>query len=62
MQFRRGAFFAELSIQPYTLSYNSPYFNVSHDILNVLAHMILLICQPYVFCHVKELPVFKPNE
>ena len=60
--FRRGAFFAERSIQPFTLEYSSPYFNVAHDILNFLAHIILITSQPYVTCRVKMLPVFQPNE
>lgn len=60
--FRRGAFQALHSVQPITYNYYSPYFNVAHDILDVLSHMILICSQPYTTCHVKELPVFKPNE
>jgi len=60
--FRRGAFVGLNSIQPVTFKYYSPYFNVSHDVLNVLAHAILIICQPYTTCSINELPVFKPND
>ena len=60
--FRRGAFFAERSVQPFTIEYSSPYFNVAHDILNFVAHILLIACQPSTTCRVKMLPVFQPNE
>ena len=62
IQFRRGAFFGLHSVQPMTIKYYSPYFNPSHDVIDVLAQAILLMCQPYSTAHIKELPVFKPNE
>lgn len=62
IQFRRGAFAALHSIQPVTMRYKSPYFNPAHDILDVIAHMILVCAQPYTTCAVRELPVFRPNE
>lgn len=60
--FRRGAFMSLASIQPVTFKYYSPYFNPSHDILDVLSHMLLVCSQPYTTCHVRELPVFRPND
>lgn len=60
--FRRGAFSSLASVQPMTFKYYSPYFNLAHDILNVLAHGILVCSQPYSYATIKELPVFKPNE
>lgn len=62
IQFRRGAFMALTSVQPVTFKYSSPWFNPAHDILDVLAHIFLVTCQPYAYATVKELPVFLPNE
>lgn len=60
--FRRGAFFGLTSVQPITINYYSPYFSPTHDILDVFSQALLLMCQPYMTAHIKELPVFKPNE
>ncbi len=32
--FRRGAFFGLWSVQPLTISYDSPYFSCAHDVIN----------------------------
>jgi len=60
--FRRGAFFGLYSVQPITINYHSPWFQPSHDILDVFSQALLLMCQPYTTARVRVLPVFKPNE
>jgi len=62
IQFRRGAFFYLHSVQPLTFKYSSPFFQPSHDIMHVMSHVILMMCQPYTYLEVKEHPVFEPNE
>jgi len=62
IQFRRGAFFGLHSVQPVTFKYYSPFFQPSHDVLDVFSHMILIMCQPYTYCEIRVMPVFKPNE
>lgn len=34
----------------------------SHDVLDMFAHFILICWNPYMTLHIKEYPVFKPNE
>jgi hypothetical protein len=62
IHFKRGAFFGLHSVQPLTIKYYSPFFNPSHDVCDVFSQMILLMCQPYITTHIKEFPVFKPND
>ncbi|CDW73629.1 acyltransferase family protein [Stylonychia lemnae] len=62
IQFRRGAFNGMYPVQPVTFKYYSPFFQCSHDILDVFSHIILIMCQPYTYCEIRIMPVFQPNE
>lgn len=33
LQFKKGTFVGENSIQPFSFKYSSPYINVSHDVM-----------------------------
>jgi hypothetical protein len=36
--------------------------NPAHDVLSIPGHFMFTFSNPYVNLHIKELPVFKPNE
>ncbi len=60
--FRRGAFYGLNSVKPITIKYYSPFFTPTHDILDVFSQGLLLMCQPYMTAHIKEMPLFQPND
>jgi hypothetical protein len=45
-----------------TFKYTSQFVSISHDIMDVFAHMILCLCNLWSYAEIKELPVFRPNE
>jgi lysophosphatidylcholine acyltransferase / lyso-PAF acetyltransferase len=62
LQFKKGAFVGENSIQPLAFKYYSPYINASHDVMGIFEHFFLCAMTPYITLTIKEFPVFKPNE
>lgn len=62
IQFKKGAFAGENSIQPFSLTYTARYMHPGHDMMELHSHFFLLSTTPGVFVTMKELPVFKPND
>lgn len=62
LQFKKGAFVGESSIQPLAFKYHSPYINASHDVMGMFEHFFLCAMTPYITLQIKEFPVFRPNE
>lgn len=62
IKFKKGAFIGEASIKPVSSKYYGPLINPSGDVTNMVAHFVLVTCNPYMTLHLKEYPVFKPNE
>jgi len=44
------------------MKYSAPYISASHDVINLFAHFIIVVINPYFTLHIKEYPVFVPNE
>jgi hypothetical protein len=44
------------------MKYNTPLVMASHLNLNIFAHFIFLMMYPWCVLHIKEYPVFRPNE
>jgi len=49
-------------VQPIVFTYSSPFFSPSHDVMDVLSHIILMTTQFYLTIRVRELPVFEVND
>ena len=62
IEFKKGAFAGENSVQPFSIKYYSKNMHPGHDVMEMHSHFFLLSTTPYVTIHLKELPVFKPNE
>ena len=62
IQFKKGAFVSEASIQPIAMKYGGYYSSPSHDVIDIFSHFYILTGNPYITLHIKEYPVFKPNQ
>jgi hypothetical protein len=62
LQFKKGAFYSLLSVQPISLKYYSPMQNPAHDVMPMFPHFVFLCTALYTTVQIKEYPVFKPNE
>jgi hypothetical protein len=47
---------------PIGIRYDSGVIPISSGCMPFESHMALAVSNPYAFCTVKELPLFKPNE
>jgi hypothetical protein len=61
--FKRGAFWGLNSIKPIAMKYGSLVgSNPAHDVMGMVPHFIFCTLHGYITLHIKEYPVFRPNE
>lgn len=63
LDFKRGAFVAELPVKPYVIKFEtSKKISLAMDVIEMLYHLFIVICVPVHYVEVIEMPVFVPNE
>jgi len=50
------------SIWPKAVRYHAPFWTPCSGVVDGIPHYIAGSSNPYATCHVKELPVFRPND
>ncbi len=63
IDFKRGAFAAELPVKPYVIKFETQKkISLAMDVIEMLYHLFMIVCVPVHFVEVIEMPVFVPNE
>ena len=62
INFKKGAFVGERSVQPLLIDYKSPFLCIENCVVNFLAFSVLTATSPYTLVNMKLMPVFQPNE
>jgi 1-acyl-sn-glycerol-3-phosphate acyltransferase len=61
--FRKGAFASKLPLKPFVLTFDPiNKLSLAMDVVEMLYHLFLVVCQPLHTAEVISLPVFVPNE
>ena len=62
LPFKKGAFLNEFPVKPYLLILDKNSISLAMDIIEMLYHIFIIICNPYFTITLLNFPVFAPNE
>lgn len=59
---KKGAFISNLPVKPYLILLNKGELSLAMDVIEMLFHIFIVICNPYFTVTLMHFPVFCPNE
>jgi len=62
LPFKKGAFLSNLPVKPYLILLNNGELSLAMDVIEMLYHIFIVICNPYFTVTLMHFPVFCPNE
>ena len=62
LPFKKGAFLNDYPIKPYLLILNKNTISLAMDVIEMLYHLFIIVCNPYFTITLLKMPVFAPNE
>jgi len=62
LSFKKGAFITELPVTPLVIMVNKEDLSLCMDVIEMLYHILIVICNPYFTIKILHLPIFIPNE
>lgn len=62
LPFKKGAFLSNLPVKPYLILLNKGELSLAMDVIEMLYHIFIVICNPYFTVTLMHFPVICPNE